>query len=91
MWYLGYVTQGVAIKGFTTGSPVYFNVLPHGRVRVIGLGGVTAVLTLAEATKRLKCERTAGGRPIRVRDQGCRWDRAREGRRFDGRPQRIAA
>lgn len=93
MWYLAIVVKGIESNPFTTGRHVYVSKGQLGRVRVIGAGGATAIITGDEARKRLKLDRTADGELIRVRKQivqDAKWQK-REARRFDGRPQRIVA
>ena len=61
--------------------------MPTGVVRVIGKGGLTAVLKLDAARRLLRVVRDAAGNPIPIRGQTkqeIRWSE-HEARRFDDR------
>lgn len=86
-WYLADIRRGIEADGWRGGHHVYVNRTVTGIVRVIGKGGLTAVVKLDEARRRLRVVRDAAGNPIAVRGQTkqeTRWD-AREARRFDQR------
>lgn len=87
-WYLATIERGVdGIEPFATGRHCYINRTVTGVVRVIAAGGLTAVVRLDEARRRLRVCRDAAGNPVAVRGQTkqeIRWS-AREARRFDGR------
>lgn len=83
MWTLAQITAGFeGIESFRTGRHVCFSIV-NGRVRVIGEGNLTAILTLDAAKQHLRTVRHEG-RPVPCRrDLGIKWDRLRGGRRFD--------
>jgi hypothetical protein len=86
-WYLAEIREGIEADGWRSGHHVYVNRTVTGLVRVIGRGGLTAVVKLGEARRRLRVVRDAAGNPVAVRGQHkqeIRWE-AREARRFDGR------
>jgi hypothetical protein len=83
VWHLATIQNGLDVNGFRSGHHVYVSRTPDGRVFVLGKGDVTAVLTLAEAARRLRTVRYPDGRPVRVARQQrqCdRWFEARAGR-----------
>jgi hypothetical protein len=84
-WYLATIRKGLEVDGYRTGHHVYVCRMPTGVVRVIAAGGLTAVVKLAEARRRLRVCRDAAGNPVAVRGQEMKWH-ARESRRFDQRP-----
>jgi hypothetical protein len=87
-WYLAEIREGIdGVAAFATGRHCYVSRTLTGVVRVIAANGVTAVVKLGEARRRLRVVRDTAGNPIPVSGQGKRemtWH-AREARRFDGR------
>lgn len=93
MWYLATITDGIDLAPWQTGHHCYVNRTVTGKVKVIGKAGATAILTLAEARKRVRVKFDKAGQPVKVRGQtkqDIKWQ-ARESRRFDMAPQRILA
>lgn len=90
MWFLASIINGINTASFATGRHVYFSISPTGMVRVVGAKGATAVITLAEAKRRLRTERK-DGKPVAVRSMvpDRAWQ-AREARRFDGVRRKVA-
>lgn len=93
MWYLATIIDGINHAPWATGRHCYVSRTATGMVKVIGAKGVTVILKLDEARRRVRVSRDKDGEPVRVRGQikqDAKWQE-REGRRFDGRPQRIVA
>lgn len=89
-WYLAKIVNGFADGPLATGRHVYINRTILNRVRVVGQHDNTAILALDAARKHLRIERR-NGEPIRVKDQGIRWDRLRAGRAFRDLRRGMAA
>ena len=89
MWYLATIVNGIDVNGLTTGRHCYVNRTPTGLVRIIAAGGLTALVRVDEARRRVRVERGRDGRPVAVRNQvkqEIRWSETREARRFDQKP-----
>jgi hypothetical protein len=88
-WYLAEITNGIDVEGLQTGRHVHICRMPTGVVRVIGARGITAVVKVEEARRRVRVVKDAAGRPVKVRGQVRReafWNERREARRFYGGP-----
>jgi hypothetical protein len=84
-WYCATIIAGIDAGHFRTGERVVFRMTPVG-VEILCHGGATAVVSVAEAKRRLETIRVGRDfRPLRANGQAAlsiRWIQCREARKF---------